>query len=71
VGGGGGGGGGGGVRFSAPVQIGPHTHTASYTMGTGTFPGIKRPGRGVDQTSSSSTDVKKRVYLHLYCPSGI
>jgi hypothetical protein len=23
-------------------------HTASYTMGTGSFPGVKLPGRGVD-----------------------
>jgi len=37
-----------GVRFSVPVQIGPEAHPASYTMGTGSFPGVKRPGRGVD-----------------------
>jgi hypothetical protein len=36
------------ARFSAPVQTGPGTHPASYTMGTGSFPGVKRPGRGVD-----------------------
>jgi len=37
-----------GARFSDPVQTGPGTHLASYTMGTGSFPGVKRPGRGVD-----------------------
>ena len=37
-----------GLRFSAPVQIGPGVHPASYTMGTGYFPGVKRPGRGID-----------------------
>jgi len=37
-----------GARLSAPVQIGPVVHTASYTMGTGSFPWVKRPGRGVD-----------------------
>jgi hypothetical protein len=37
-----------GARFSAPVQTGPGPHPASYTMGTGSFPGLKRPGRGVD-----------------------
>jgi hypothetical protein len=26
-----------GARFSAPVQIGPGAHTASYTMGTGSL----------------------------------
>ena len=34
-----------GARFSAPVQTGPGTHSASYTIGTGSFPGVKRPGR--------------------------
>jgi hypothetical protein len=33
------------------------------------FPGVKQPGRGVDQPSSS-TRVKERVELYLYSPSG-
>jgi hypothetical protein len=37
-----------GARFSAPIQTGPGGHPASYTMGSGSFPGVKRPGRGVD-----------------------
>ena len=37
-----------GARFSALVQTGTGTQPASYTMGTGSFPGVKRPGRGVD-----------------------
>jgi hypothetical protein len=37
-----------GARFSAPVQTGPRAHPPSYTMGTGSFPGVKRPGRGDD-----------------------
>ena len=36
-------------RFSAPVQTGPGAHPASCTMGTGSFPGVKR-GRGVTLT---------------------
>jgi hypothetical protein len=32
---------------SAPVQPGPGAHPASYTMGTESLPGVKRPGRGV------------------------
>ena len=35
----------GGARFSAPVQTGPGAHPASYTMCTGSFLGVKRPGR--------------------------
>jgi hypothetical protein len=30
------------------LQTGPGAHPASYTMGTGSFPGVKWPGRGVD-----------------------
>jgi hypothetical protein len=37
-----------GARFFAPVQTGPGAHPASCTMGTGSFPGVKRPGRGAD-----------------------
>ena len=37
-----------GARFSARIQTGSGAHPASYTMGTGSFPGVKRPGRGVD-----------------------
>jgi len=36
------------ARISAPVQTGPVVHPASYTMCTGSFSGVKRPGRGVD-----------------------
>ena len=38
-----------GARFSAPLQTGPGAHPASYTMGTGSFPGV-RSGRGVTLT---------------------
>jgi len=43
-----------GAKFSAPVQTGPGAHQASYTMGTGSFLGVKRPGRGVDHAPPSS-----------------
>jgi hypothetical protein len=44
------------ARFSAPVQTGPGAHPASYTMDA-VFPGLKRPGRGVDHPPTSSTEV--------------
>jgi hypothetical protein len=50
-----------GARFSAPIQTGPGAHPASYTMGTGSFPGVKRPVRGVDHLPPSSAEVKERV----------
>ena len=34
------------ARFSAPAQTGPGAHPASYTMDTGSFPGVKS-GQGV------------------------
>jgi hypothetical protein len=37
------------ARFSAPIQTGPGAHPASCTMGTGSFPGVKR-GQGVTLT---------------------
>jgi hypothetical protein len=52
-----------GARFSAPVQTGPGTHAASYTLGTGSFSGVKRPEGGVDYTPSSSAQVKEGVQL--------
>jgi hypothetical protein len=32
------------ARFSAPIQTGPGAHQASFTMGTGSFPGVKAAG---------------------------
>ena len=39
-------------------------------MGTGSFPGVKRPGRRADQPPPFSAKVKERVEIHLYSPSG-
>jgi hypothetical protein len=36
------------AKFSEPVQTVLKAHPASYTMGTLSFPGVKRLGRGVD-----------------------
>jgi hypothetical protein len=56
-----------GARYSAPVH---GAHPASYTKGTGSFPGVKRPGRGFDHPSPYSAEVKERVELYIYSPSG-
>jgi len=39
---------GGGAKFSTPVHTSPVAHPASYTMGTGSFSGVKWPGRSID-----------------------
>ena len=59
-----------GARFSAPVQTGIGTHPASCAIGTGSFPGVKRPGRGVDLSPPSSAVIKERVELYICSPSG-
>jgi hypothetical protein len=45
------------VRFFGHVQTGPGAHLTSYTMGTGSFPGVKRAGRGVDHPTPSSAEI--------------
>jgi hypothetical protein len=59
-----------GARFSAPGQTGRGTHPASYKMGIGSFPRVKRPGLGVDEPPPSGVEIKERVELHRYSPSG-
>ena len=36
------------VIFSTPIQASAGAHPASHTMDTGSFSGVKRPGRGND-----------------------
>jgi len=59
-----------GAIFSILIQNGPGNHPASYTMGTGPFPGVKSPGRGVDHPTPTSAKVKERVELCIYSSSG-
>ena len=54
-----------GVRFSAPVQNGPGAHPASYTVGAGSFPRVKRPGDGVDQPPHLAQRLKKNRDIPL------
>jgi hypothetical protein len=47
------------ARFSAPVQTGLEAYLASYTMGTVTFLGVRRPGRGVDHPPPLAPRLRK------------
>jgi len=60
------------ARISAPVQTGPGAHPASYTRSTGSFPGVKRPERGVDHPPPppTSAEVEGGGELYIYSPSG-
>jgi len=49
------------ARFSTPFQTGPGAYPASYTMGTGSLPGVKWLGRGADHPPLSKAEVKERV----------
>ena len=40
------------------------------TMGTGSFPGVKRPERGADHPPPSKCQGHEGVELYLYSPSG-
>ena len=59
-----------GARFSAPVQADPGAYPASRTIGTGSFPGVKWPGRGADHPPPSKCGGHERVGLYIYSPSG-
>ena len=48
-----------GAKFSAPVQTDPEAHPASYTLSTGSFPGLKRPGLSVNQPPHLAPKLKK------------
>jgi hypothetical protein len=49
----------GGGEIFPHVQTGPVAHPASCTMGTGSFPGVKRQGRGAGHSPPSSAEVTK------------
>ena len=55
-----------GVRFTAPVQTGTGAHPASYTMDTGSFQGVKWPGRGVDHPPHRAKRLKEVPLLHIW-----
>jgi len=48
------------ARFSAPVQTGSEAHPASYTVGTGSFLGVKRRERVVDHLPHLLPRLKKQ-----------
>jgi hypothetical protein len=57
-----------GTRFSVPVQTGPEFRPFC-TVGTRSFPGIKRPERGADHPPPSNTEVADGLELYLRLPS--
>jgi hypothetical protein len=60
-----------GPMFCVLLQTGREDHAAFCTMGTRLFPAVKRPGRGVQHLPPSTAEVKDRVELYIYSPSGL
>jgi len=60
-----------GARFSEPVQTVPGANPAFYTMGNGSFPGVKRPGRGVNHPPHLAAMLKKEHSCTSAPPLGL
>jgi len=58
------------MRISALVQPGAGTHPASFITDIGSFPGVKRSGRGVEHPPTSTAEIKERVELYIYSTTG-
>jgi hypothetical protein len=61
------------ARFFEHVQTGPRAHPAYCKMGTGSFPGVKQPGRGADYPLLLVLRSRKNraIPLPLSEPSGL
>jgi hypothetical protein len=59
-----------GARFSAPVLTALGLHNILFNRYRLSFRGVKRPASGFDHSTPSSADVKERVELYIYSPSG-
>jgi len=53
------------ARFCAPVHTGPVVQSASYTMGTGSFPGVKRLAHGVNRPLHLALSLRKSRAIPL------
>ena len=49
------------IYYNTFLKIVPGAQPASYTKGTRSLPGVKWPGRGVNDPPQSSAEVEKRV----------
>jgi len=54
------------ARSQSLYRLSYPAHQASYAVGIGLFPEIKRPGRGVNHPPPSSAEVKERVELYFF-----
>ena len=59
------------ARFSAPTQTGPGAHPAFCTMGTGSFPEVKRPVRSADHPPHLAPRLKEEYSYTCSPPLGL
>jgi hypothetical protein len=59
------------ARFSAHVQAGLGAHPSYYKMGTASYPGVRRPGRGVDHPPHLAPRLKKEYSYTSTLPLGL
>jgi len=57
------------ARFFVPFQTGPGSTQPPIQLLLGPFPGVKRPGLGVNHPPTSSAEAKDGVELYFF-PSG-
>jgi len=57
-------------RTRSDRSWGPPSLLYNGSMGTASFPEVKQPGRGVDHPPPSSAEVKERIQIYRYFPSG-
>jgi hypothetical protein len=53
-----------------PVEAKFYALVQPYSMDTGSYPEVKRPGRGVDHSPPSIAEVEEKVELDFYSHSG-
>ena len=57
------------VKYTCRIQIKILLFmTFVRTMGSGSFPGKKRPGRGVNHQPPSSAEVEEIIEIYIYSP---
>jgi hypothetical protein len=59
-----------GARFFAHVQTGSGAHQPSCTIGTGSFLGVKQPGRGANHPPTPSAEVENELSYTSTPPLG-
>jgi hypothetical protein len=61
----------GGEEIFIPSPTGPEVHPPSCTMDTGSLLGVQQLKHDINHAPTSSAEVKERVEVYLYSPTGL